>query len=388
MSEGKSINLLKAAKELNIGIGTAVDFLVKKGFDVESKPNTKLSADQYGVLLKEFQGDKIVKDEAKQIVIGKIRREESPAGGQAPAEPTEQRDEPAEVKEILIKNTAAAAQADKVEEKKAEEQHSALKVVGKIDLDSLKRGAKPAPKEEPKVEPQETPKVAEKKEVVEPVKKVEEPVAKPVEQPKIEEKKEPIKEVAPKEEAPIKEVKQQPVVEKKPEPVKQQPAQQPAKEEPQDEVIRARSETLSGPKVVGKITLPVSKPHKPVASSSANAGNNNDNKRKRKRTNNGNGPVGQHDGDRNQHQGQGQGHGHGQGQGQGQVNIRTDRMATVHPDQGTTVKVGTARDNMVIIHMEIEEETTVTTTVENRRLRKRNHQKRKSKIKSRQLLHA
>ncbi|MVZ67081.1 translation initiation factor IF-2 [Sphingobacterium sp. DK4209] len=317
MSEGKSINLLKAAKELNIGIGTAVDFLVKKGFDVDSKPNTKLSADQYGVLLKEFQGDKNVKDEAKQIVIGKIRREEGPTAtqGSTSDEPAEQREENSEVKEILIKNTTAAPAAEIAEEKTADEHHSALKVVGKIDLDSLKRGAKPAPKEEPKVEVREKPKpevVEEKKEVVEPVKKVEEPVAKPVvEQPKIEEKKEPIKVVEqPKVEAPVKEVKQQPVVEKKPEPVKQQPAQQPVKEQPQDEVIRARSETLSGPKVVGKIQLPVSKPHKPVASSSANAGNNNDNKRKRKRTNKGNGPVGQQDGadrnNQNQTTGQGQ----------------------------------------------------------------------------------
>src|SRR5690606_26869903 len=110
MTEGKSINLLKAAKELNIGIGTAVDFLGKKGFEVDPKPNTKLSADMYAVLLKEFQGDKIVKDEAKQIVIGKIRRDESAAGIGA-ANPTESKedfeeDRNAEVKEILIKDTA------------------------------------------------------------------------------------------------------------------------------------------------------------------------------------------------------------------------------------------------------------------------------------------
>lgn len=74
MTEGKSINLLKAAKELNIGIGTAVDFLSKEGFDVESKPNTKLSSDMYQVLLREFQGDKNAKDEAKQIVIGSTLR--------------------------------------------------------------------------------------------------------------------------------------------------------------------------------------------------------------------------------------------------------------------------------------------------------------------------
>ena len=59
MTEGRSINLLKAAKELNIGIATAVEFLSKKGFDIESKPNTKLNSEMYNVLLKEYQGDRL-----------------------------------------------------------------------------------------------------------------------------------------------------------------------------------------------------------------------------------------------------------------------------------------------------------------------------------------
>ncbi len=306
MSEGKSINLLKAAKELNIGIGTAVEHLVKKGFEVESKPNTKLSPEMYGVLLKEFQGDKIVKDEAKQIVIGKIRREEGPVVGNAtPAnESTEEKETPSDVKEILIKNTSTDTPAK--EEKKEEESQSALKVVGKIDLDSLKRGAKPAPKEEPKAE---QPKAEEAK-----------PEQPKQEQPKPEPVKEPVKEVAkeevkerveekPVEKAPVQEevkkpeppkVEEKPKIEaKKEEPVKapvetpvkkEEPAVKPTEAKPnrpqgQDDVIRARSETLSGPKVVGKIQLPAARPNKPVASSSNNAGNNNDNKRKRKRTN-------------------------------------------------------------------------------------------------------
>lgn len=76
MSDDKPIILFKAVKELNVGITTAVDFLEKKGFSVENKPTTKLSRDMYDALLKEFQGDKIVKEEANQIVIGKIRRDE------------------------------------------------------------------------------------------------------------------------------------------------------------------------------------------------------------------------------------------------------------------------------------------------------------------------
>src|SRR5690606_34898547 len=117
----------KAAKELNIGIGTAVEYLVKKGFDVDSKPSSKLSPEMYGVLLKEFQGDKIVKDEAKQIVIGKIRREEGPvtSSSTTPDESTEEQDSPLEVKEILIKNTSPALAPAVEEAKQEQESHSA-----------------------------------------------------------------------------------------------------------------------------------------------------------------------------------------------------------------------------------------------------------------------
>jgi len=147
MTEGKSINLLKAAKELNIGIGTAVEFLGKKGFDVEAKPTTKLSADMYNVLSREFQGDKIAKDEAKQIVIGKIRRDESPVGGNASlpqSQETPKNKEIVENDEILIKNvplTPNKVEAEK-EQPKVEEPTGTghLKVVGKIDLDSLNKG--------------------------------------------------------------------------------------------------------------------------------------------------------------------------------------------------------------------------------------------------------
>ncbi|MFD2598858.1 translation initiation factor IF-2 [Sphingobacterium corticis] len=287
MTEGKSINLLKAAKELNIGIGTAVDFLNKKGFDVESKPNTKLGPDMYAVLLKEFQGDKIVKDEAKQIVIGKIRRDEAPVANQtetstdAPVDT----DSKAESTPAPAKESEAPA-ATEQPAAEAKEEKSPLKVVGKIDLDSLKKG-KPAPKaEEPKKEEPKAAPVVEKPEAPakkeEPVKEVpaetapvetvkeEKVVEKPVEKPVAEA--EPIK----------KEEKQPEVMKEKPAETKDAAASTKKPENP-NEVIRARSTTLSGPKVIGKIDLPVFKSNKPVASSSDS--NNNDNRRKRKRTN-------------------------------------------------------------------------------------------------------
>ena len=50
-----SIRLNKVTKECNVGLQTAVEFLQKKGFsDVEANPNTKISDEQYQMLVAEF----------------------------------------------------------------------------------------------------------------------------------------------------------------------------------------------------------------------------------------------------------------------------------------------------------------------------------------------
>ena len=210
MSEGKNINLLKAAKELNIGLSTAADFLSKKGFAVEAKPMFKLEGAMYDALMKEFQGDKIVKEEAKQLAIDKIRKDEVAEPVQKPAP---KRPDRFEQEEILIKNTGSFTQPEKPKEVIAKADESkGVKIVGKIDLDDLKPKAK-----------------AEEKA--------------PVETPKIEEK-----------------VK---------EPVVETPATPP--ETSIDGVVRARAGRLSGPNVVGKIDLPQARKANPVASSNAAA---------------------------------------------------------------------------------------------------------------------
>ncbi|SFC60886.1 translation initiation factor IF-2 [Parapedobacter composti] len=285
MSEGKSITLLKAAKELNIGIGTAVDFLVKSGYDIEPKPGTKLDSETYNVLLREFQGDKIVKEEANQIIIGKIRREESAS---EPVVQKPQKD--AEAEEILIKNTGAFApeprqvpfvdKPEKAEQENTGEadrpsgksQVSGMKIVGKIDLDNLK-GSKPqkeapAPKEEPEAPAQEVKVEREQPTEQEPERKTEEPLV-PEETP-----------AAP----PAPEV-EQPVTEA-PKPEEPKPSEQPkAPTTASQDIIRARAQRLTGPNVVGRIDLAAHQPkEKPVASSSNASGvSSHDHKRKRKR---------------------------------------------------------------------------------------------------------
>ena len=104
MSEDKSIRLIKAVKELNIGMSTIVGFLATKGYKVDKQPMAKLDNDMYTTLLKEFAADKIIKEEAKQINIGKIRKDEP---GQFPEKPNEhRRSRDFENEEILIKNAA------------------------------------------------------------------------------------------------------------------------------------------------------------------------------------------------------------------------------------------------------------------------------------------
>ncbi len=60
----KTVRLSKAAREFNIGKNTIIQFLEKKGFRIESSPNTKLAPEMYELLVKEFQDEKAVKESA------------------------------------------------------------------------------------------------------------------------------------------------------------------------------------------------------------------------------------------------------------------------------------------------------------------------------------
>jgi len=64
--------LLAAAKEFNIGKETLIEFLKGKGFEIEgNKPNTKLSVEMYESLQAEFAKDKAVKRKSDSIALPK-----------------------------------------------------------------------------------------------------------------------------------------------------------------------------------------------------------------------------------------------------------------------------------------------------------------------------
>lgn len=287
MPETKTIRLVNAAREFNVSTATIVEHLQAKGYDVQSRPTTKLSEEMYGALLKAFHKDKGMKAQADSISIGNKKREEvalDEAAAPLPpkkdekeeifvqsnlvdagAAPKEEEPAPAAPKEAAPEKAEEAA-SPKAEAKEDEAPKSGLsgpKVVGKVDLDAASGKKKAAPKkkaedkaeekpaEKPAAEPKAEPSKAAGKAKEEEAAKAEAPASPKAATGKAEEgPKTAAKTAAPKEEPASKEPA--PLASVDPESAK------PKTEE--DNVIKTEKVTLDGPKVVGKIDLPVEKP--------------------------------------------------------------------------------------------------------------------------------
>ena len=116
MSELITPRLMAAAKEFNIGTTTLVEFLVSKGFNNDDlKPTSKLTEPMYRVLQSEFQQDKVAKQKAQQIDL--------PKGANA-NEPKKKRDE--EDLSIKKKETPKAKEVVAAEEVKPVEEVKAV----------------------------------------------------------------------------------------------------------------------------------------------------------------------------------------------------------------------------------------------------------------------
>ena len=73
------IKLIQIQRKLNVGINTVVEFLHKKGFTVEDNPNTRISDEQYALLVKEFGKDLPEGGlERERVVPDRPHREVSP----------------------------------------------------------------------------------------------------------------------------------------------------------------------------------------------------------------------------------------------------------------------------------------------------------------------
>ncbi|MDX1906768.1 MAG: translation initiation factor IF-2 [Bacteroidia bacterium] len=66
-NKGQVYRLFQVAKELNVSTSQLVDFLKGKGHDVVSSPNTKLTGDQYHILVRQYASEKDMKAKADQM---------------------------------------------------------------------------------------------------------------------------------------------------------------------------------------------------------------------------------------------------------------------------------------------------------------------------------
>ena len=72
-----AIKLIKACKELNIGMATLTAWCEKNNHAVESDPNFRISDDLYLLLAKEFNKDMAVKIEADRQAAERAAKEEA-----------------------------------------------------------------------------------------------------------------------------------------------------------------------------------------------------------------------------------------------------------------------------------------------------------------------
>lgn len=263
MAEIKLPRLLAAAKEFNVGQDTIIDFLIGKGFSKdELKPTSKLSEDMYRALQQEFQSDKVAKMKSDQVDLPKgavaeakkkkeeeeilFKKEEKAPAKTKKEVPVVEAEVPKVTKE---EEKPAKVKTPKEEQPKVEEEVIKLeapeiegpKIVSKIDLSAIDSSTRP--KKITKAKKEEETKASTEKAPTEKAPKAKAKKAK---------KEEAVEEVvqAKEEITPVKTEEEQPPV-----------------------IENIEVEKLTGPKILGKIELPLDSDTRPVK----------DEKKKRKR---------------------------------------------------------------------------------------------------------
>ena len=142
-----AIKLIKACKELNIGMATLTAWCEKNNHAIESDPNFRISDDLYLLLAKEFNKDMAVKIEADRLAAERAAKEEA-ARAAAEAEAKAK----AEQEAARAAAEAARREAARVAEQKAAEAAEAAKKAAEEAAKKAAQEEKKAESSEPKAE--------------------------------------------------------------------------------------------------------------------------------------------------------------------------------------------------------------------------------------------
>ncbi len=237
MAELKLPRLLGAAKEFNVGQDTLIDFLEDKGFSKDDlKPTSKLTEEMYRALQQEFQSDKAAKLKSDQVDLpkgtvaeAKKKKDEEEVLFKKEEKKITKKEEP---KEETVAPVAVKQETHKVEEKEILKvdapEIEGPKVLDKIDISSIDSSTRPkkgARKKTEKEQPSGKVKPAGKKKT-----KKEEPAE---EKPTVKVQKTE-EEIVPEEEAELPQV-----------------------------IENIKAQKIEGPKILGKIDLPVDNDTRP-----------------------------------------------------------------------------------------------------------------------------
>jgi translation initiation factor IF-2 len=152
----KVTRLSKAAREFNVGISTIVEFLHKKGFDLDPNPNTKLPHEAYILLVKEYSTDISVKKESEKLILKDLHRKKESVSINDFSEKSETEESESD-DDVLVKDSSGVKSSVDI---KTEIKKPEVKLVGRIDLEKtlIPKVEKVGPsKEEPVQKPVHAP---------------------------------------------------------------------------------------------------------------------------------------------------------------------------------------------------------------------------------------
>ena len=130
MSEVKTIRINKVLRELNISLDRAVEQLLVHGFEIDARPTSKISEQEYQLLLDAFQTDRTKREASEEVSEEKRKEKEA-------------------IRQRIEEDNETTKQVFQ-----ARTELKGLRKVGKIDLEP-KYDDKPAPKTETEPQPVE-----------------------------------------------------------------------------------------------------------------------------------------------------------------------------------------------------------------------------------------
>ena len=145
-----AIKLIKACKELNIGMATLTAWCEKNGHPIESDPNVRIDDDLYLQLAKEFNKDMAVKIEADRQAAERAARDEAEKAAKAAAEAAKRAAEEEAARKAAAEAAAKRA-AEEAEAKRQAEAKAAAEKAAAAKAAAEKAAAK-AETEKPKIE--------------------------------------------------------------------------------------------------------------------------------------------------------------------------------------------------------------------------------------------